>query len=521
MLLDLVYLFVLLLLSPWLVWRALTTGRYRHGLGEKLFGPTRARDSGTKPVLWFHAVSVGEVNLLGTLVPAFQTRHPGWHIVVSATTDTGLAEARKKFPALDVIAWPLDFSWAVSRAFDVVKPALVVLTESELWPNFLAAARGRNVPVVVVNARMSPRSFRRLARIAGVARRFLFRHVTRFVVQEEEYADRFRQLGITRARIITTGSIKYDGAASRDEQKTRALGAVIGLGGPAPEKPAPNPSLKGGGPEPNPPTPFPKREGGERAESPSVLSPSPRSGPREAPLTGPESKLGGVGEGSSSSSPLPEGRGAGGVGSSPSPLILLAGSTHAPEESIVLDVFARLRTRFPYLRLILVPRHPDRFEDVSRLVEASGLPFVRRSRIASPLSEMPAVVVLDTVGELGAAWGLADVGFTGGSLDGVRGGQSMIEPAGYGVPCVFGPHVWNFKDAARRLVEVGAALVVKDATELERELARLIDDADLRTRMGRAARDLVRRQQGATRRTLDVIDSVISSTVRTRAARTG
>jgi len=246
MLLDLVYLLVLLLISPWLAWRTLTTGRYRRGLSEKFFGPARASTPGDKPVVWFHAVSVGEVNLLGTLVPAFQTRHADWRVVVSATTDTGLAEARKKFPALDVIAWPLDFSWAVSRAFDVVKPALVVLTESELWPNFLAAAGGRNVPVVVVNARMSPRSFRRLARIAGVARRFLFRYVTRFAVQEDEYADRFRQLGIPVERIITTGSIKYDGAASRNEQKTQALGAAIGLGeGEAP--PPQPPSLKGGG----------------------------------------------------------------------------------------------------------------------------------------------------------------------------------------------------------------------------------------------------------------------------------
>ncbi|QJW96406.1 3-deoxy-D-manno-octulosonic acid transferase [Frigoriglobus tundricola] len=492
MLLDLVYLLVLLLLSPWLVWRALTTGRYRRGLGEKFFGPARAGAPCHQPVVWFHAVSVGEVNLLGTLVPVFQTRHPDWRIVVSATTDTGLAEARKKFPGHDVIAWPLDFSWAVSRAFDVVKPALVVLTESELWPNFLAAARGRNVPVVVVNARMSPRSFRRLARIAGVARRFLFRHVTRFAVQEEEYADRFRQLGIPAERIITTGSIKYDGAASRDEQKTQALGATIGLGEPTPPTPLP----EGKGEEE--PTPNPSLKGGE----PDLRNSYASGRSEEAPHAFP---------------PLPSGRGAGGVGR----CVLLAGSTHAPEESIVLDIYARLRVRFPHLRLILVPRHPDRFEEVSRLVEASGLPFARRSRIATPLSEMPAVVVLDTVGELGAAWGLADVGFTGGSLDGVRGGQSMIEPAGYGVPCVFGPHVWNFKDAARRLVEVGGAFVVKDAAELERELARLVADPDLRARTGTAARELVRRQQGATRRTLDVLDAVISSPALTRAVRTG
>jgi 3-deoxy-D-manno-octulosonic-acid transferase len=198
--------------------------------------------------------------------------------------------------------------------------------------------------------------------------------------------------------------------------------------------------------------------------------------------------------------------------------VLLAGSTHAPEESILLGAFARLRERFPHLHLVLVPRHRDRFEEVARLVEASGLPFVRRARITEPLPEMPAVVLLDTTGELAAAWGLADVGFTGGSLDGVRGGQSMIEPAGYGVPCCFGPHVWNFRDAAKRLVEVGGALMVKDAAELETELARLIADAELRARMGRSARELVRRQQGATLRTLDVIDSVIPSTALSAAA---
>lgn len=200
------------------------------------------------------------------------------------------------------------------------------------------------------------------------------------------------------------------------------------------------------------------------------------------------------------------------------PIVWLAGSTHAPEESIVLATFARLRERFPHLRLILVPRHPDRFEEVARLVEQSGLPFVRRSRITEPLAEMPAVVLLDTVGELGAAWGLADAGFTGGSLDGKRGGQSMIEPAGYGVPCVFGPHVWNFKDAARRLVEVGGAVMVKDAAELEHELARLIGDASLRERTGNVARELVRRQQGATARTLDVLDVLLASTALSRAA---
>ena len=433
MLLDLVYLFAMLLLAPWLVWRAIATGRYRHTLGAKLLGRVTVPNPESKPVAWFHAVSVGEVNLLGTLVPAFRKRHPNWLVVVSSTTDTGLAEARRRFAELPVIVWPLDFSWAVRRALREVKPALVVLTESEMWPNFLHAAKRMSIPVVVVNARMSPRSFQRLSRIAGLARRLLFDKVARFAVQEEDYTQRFRQLGVPAEKLTTTGSVKYDGASGeRDTPQARELARLLAL----------------------------------------------RSGE----------------------------------------LILLAGSTHAPEESIVLGAFANLRPRFPHLRLILVPRHPDRFEEVARLVEQSRLPFVRRSQILEPLREMPAVVLLDTVGELGAAWSLADVGFTGGSLDGHRGGQSMIEPAGYGVPCAFGPHVWNFKDAAKLLVEVGGAIVVKDASELEAELVKLIADERLRKRMGTAARELVRRQQGATERTRDVLDEVIGTHGFTRQA---
>ena len=494
MLLDLVYFLALACLSPWLTWRAVRTGRYRRELGAKFLGRVSIRNPHKKPVAWFHAVSVGEVNLLGTLVPAFQKRHPDWLVVVSSTTDTGLAEARNKFPGLDVIAWPFDFSWAVAAALDAVKPSLLVLTESELWPNFLAAAGKRNVPVVVVNARMSPRSFRRLKRVAGAARRLLFRHVTRFAVQEVEYAERLKQLGVPKAKLVTTGSIKYDGAVGeRDTPKTRALRKALGLGSGEPTPPAPLPNSA----EPTPPGPPSLKGRGEKNLRHSTPSDESRETSRAV-------------------TPLPfrEG-GPGGVGL---PLLLLAGSTHAPEESLILAAFARLRERFPHLRLILVPRHRDRFEEVSRLVEVSGLPFVRRSAITSPLSEMPAVVLLDTMGELGAAWGLADVGFTGGSLDGVRGGQSMIEPAGYSVPCVFGPHVWNFKDAAKRLVEVGGAVKVKDAAELEAELAKLIADAELRSRMGTAARELVRRQQGATLRTLAVLDDLIPSTALSTAA---
>ncbi len=432
MLFNLLYLAALAVLAPWLVWRAAATGRYRRDLVAKLIGPALVPNPGRRPVAWFHAVSVGEVNLLGTLVPAFRARHPDWLVVVSSTTDTGLAEARKRFADLPVIPWPFDFTWAVAAAFDAVKPTVLVLAESELWPNVLAEAERCGVRVVVANARMSPRSARRLRRFAGIARRVLFGRVSRIAVQEPEYAARFRELGVPVAKLHVTGSIKYDGALKeRDTAASRALARLVGR--------------------------------------------------------------------------------------DDSALVLLAGSTHSPEESLVLAAFARLRERFPRVRLVLVPRHPDRFEEVTRLVEASGLPFVRRSRITTSLVALPAVLLLDSVGELGAAWGLADVGYVGGTLDGRRGGQSMIEPAGYGVPCVFGPHVWNFVDAARRLVEVGGATMISDAIGLEPALAALLADDALRERMGAAAREQVRRQQGATTRTLDAIDAMLPGAAR-RAA---
>ncbi len=426
LILDALYLFALTILSPWLVWRCVRTGRYRRDLVAKLTGRVSVANPDAKPVVWFHGVSVGEIHLLVTVVTAFRKRHPDWLVVVSSTTDTGLSEARARFADDVVVQYPFDFSWSTGNALDSIQPKLVVLAESELWPNFLASTARRNVPVVVINARMSPRSFARLQHVRGLAHRLLFRHITAFAAQSEDYADRLRHLGVTASQITVSGSVKYDGATgNRDTPKANELRRLLGI--------------------------------------------------------------------------------------NPSSLILVAGSTHAPEESILLTTYANLRTRFPTLRLVLVPRHPDRFVEVAALVELSGLSFVRRSQITEPCAEVPNVVLLDTVGELGAAWSLADLGYTGGSLDGKRGGQSMIEPAGYGVPTAFGPHVWNFRDAARRLVEAGGAVMVKDETELETVLSRWLGDSELRRHVGAAAQKLVREQQGATQRTLDVIDQVLSA----------
>ena len=414
---DLVYLVALVLLSPRLLFR-------RRGLAAKLFGPGRLFVHDGRPVAWFHGVSVGEVHLLGGVVAAFRERRPGWRVVVSSTTDAGLIEARKRFADDAVFPWPFDLSWAVGRALKCVDPTLVVLAESELWPNFLRLARRRGVPVVVVNGRLSPRSGRRYRRVAWLARRLLFGRVSAFAMSSPTYADNLVALGVPRGRVTATGNVKYDNTTGdRRHPRTRALADLFAVGR--------------------------------------------------------------------------------------SDLVWLAGSTHAPEERIVLDVFRRLRMTFPTLRLVLAPRSPERFDEVAKLAEAAGVPVARRSRLTEPRAA--AVAVLDTIGDLGAAWGLADVGFTGGSLDGRRGGQSMIEPAALGVPVLFGPHTWNFRDAVAGLLEVGAALRVADEEGLERELRRLLGDMGRRRAMGEAGRGFVKSQQGAVSRTLDVIDGVLTA----------
>ncbi len=424
LLFNLLYLAALGALFPALAVRAWKTGRYRKLLRDKLVGLDRSPVTGDAPVAWFHGVSVGEVNLLKIVVAGFRKRHPDWQVVVSSTTDTGLAEARKHFGAAAVIPYPFDFSWAVGRTLRMVKPRFIALAESELWPNFLYAAHRHGVPVVVLNGRMSPRTAARYAKVAGLARALMFGRVTRFLMQSGRYADHLRRLGIPAERVRVTGSVKYDGVlADRTHPKIEELRRLF-----------------------------------------AVTS---------------------------------------------TDLVWVAGSTHAPEEQIAADLFARLRPRFPHLRLIIVPRSPDRFAEVADLIRKVGVPCVRRSEMAGPVTDPAAVILGDTMGELGAVWALAAVGFTGGSLNAQRGGQSMIEPAGLGVPVLFGPHTWNFKDAVEGLLEVGGATRVADAADLEIQLTTLLDDAGRRTGIGEAAKAFVLRQQGATDRTLDEIDHVL------------
>jgi 3-deoxy-D-manno-octulosonic-acid transferase len=429
--LNLIYLALALLLSPWILFKICTAIKWRRNLWTKLTGRVPLRVGG-QPCVWFHGVSMGEIHLLRQVVARFRQARPDCEVVVSSSTIAGLEEARKHFADLTVFCWPLDFTWAIKRALHNIRPALVVLAESEVWPNFLLLAKRFGAKIAVINGRMSPRSFRRYRRAALITGSLL-RRVDCWAMQTEEYAAGVRGLGVPAAAVTVTGSVKYDGVnPDRDNPRTVSFRQLFSI------------------------------ETGN--------------------------------------------------------LVWVAGSTQAPEEEIVLNVFQNLRRQIPNLRLILVPRQKDQFDAVADLLQRRGIPCVRRSRMTQPVTDREAVILVDTIGELAAVWGLADLAFVGGSLDGQRGGQNMIEPAAYGATVVFGPHTWNFKETVTRLLEHQAAIQVQDAQELEQQLLRLAQDATLRRRLGQAARRFVQSQQGATTTTVALLCDQLPRTIEKIAA---
>jgi 3-deoxy-D-manno-octulosonic-acid transferase len=439
--LNLIYAATLLLFAPLLVYRVIRSGKYREGLWEKFWGNAPLR-IGERPCLWFHAVSVGEVLLLQPLVREMARRRPGWEVVISTTTTTGLSVARRTFPDLITFYAPLDFSWATRRALVRIRPTVLALVELELWPNLIRAAKRSGAKVAIINARLSSRSYRGYRRIRGPLGPTL-RCIDVVAAQDTDYARRFVELGVPEERVSITGSVKYDGLESdRNNARTRQLRKELGL--------------------------------------------------------------------------------------SHSDLIFVAGSTMEGEEAAALAAYRGARQQHPGLRLIVVPRHAERFEGVSRFLADSGEVVVRRSQLGSGADPFPAslsasngrppVVLIDTIGELAAVWGLADVAFVGGSLVAGRGGQNMIEPAAYGASVIFGPHTANFRETVEHLLSRNAACRVTDAADLRLKLQEDLDDPEAAAARGAAGRSFVLAQHGASGRTLAMLDRLVESSFTQKSA---
>ncbi len=421
MLINAAYLLLLIAVSPVLMYRMVVQGKYRAGWAEKFLGrvPELRPSSGER--YWFHAVSVGEVLLLPTVINELRRRDPNAKVVVSTTTSTGRSVAELKLQDVTVYFCPLDFSWAVREAINRIRPTRIVLVELEIWPNLLRTAAQLGIPVSLINGRLSDKSYRGYSRIAHWLRPLL-QSLDSVAVQNDIYAERFVALGVAADRIHVTGSVKFDGViADRSNPLTIELHQAFGLA-----------------------------------------------------FTEP---------------------------------VFIAGSTQAPEERIAIESWLAIRAERPELRLVLVSRHRERFEEVARLVESYDLPLLRRSSVEARKtldSNTPPILLLDTLGELSACWGLADFAYVGGSMNVKRGGQNMLEPAAYGAAVCFGPDTRNFRDVVQSLLSDEAAVVVENADDLTNTLRHWLNDRRSSSAMGRRAQEFVHQQHGASARTVDL-----------------
>lgn len=397
----------------YLLWRARRQPEYLRHWTERL--GMVALPPG-KPVIWLHAVSVGETRAAAPLLEALEQRHPGHTFLLTHATPTGRATGRELFgPRVHQAYLPYDHPFLVRLFLDRAQPSLGILLETEIWPNLVAACTQQNIPLFLVNARLSARSARgyqrfrtllqpSLAALAGVA------------AQTEADARRLGALGARQVRV--TGNLKFDAAPPADTaMRAQALRQLFA------------------------------------------------------------------------------GR-----------FVFLAASTREGEETLLLDACARLD--LPDLLLVLVPRHPQRFAEVARLIEARGLAYAQRSGAGAVTSDIR-VFLGDSMGEMAAYYAAADLAYVGGSLLPL-GGQNLIEAAAAGCPAVIGPHTWNFAEVAEQAVARGAALRVQNVDELVGEIKRLYADSNTRTAMAEAGRTFADANRGATAKVMELLEGALA-----------
>lgn len=423
-LLDLLYLVGILIASPWIAYRLTRTrgwGSVPERLGFKLGAPLGES-------IWLHGSSVGEVSMLKPLVELLERNHPELPILVSAYTNTGLETARRSYARHRIVAFPLDLSFVTARLFAHFRPRLIVIVEADFWPNFLKVADREQVPVAVVNARISERSGRLHARVGLLPR--LLERLPLLAAQTREHADRLIALGAEPANVVVTGNMKYDLAdagASRDG----------------------------------------------------------RARLREA------------------------------LGFSTVDVVVVGGSLHEPEDRVLLESFQSLQR--DDAALILVPRYPAGSDRVLRAAEALGYRAVRKTAVDRGGERAPGkdgVLVVDTVGQLRELYVAADVAFVGGSLfyrGANKGGHNLMEPAILGLPVLFGPYNFSFKETVEDLLVADAGVLVHDAAELRAALARVLASASVRAELGDRARQVVLRGRGATKLNYELIAELLAN----------
>ena len=414
-----------LVYSPVALWRLMFAPKgQRVSMRERMGRVARRRDT-SRPLVWIHGVSVGEVKAASNFVAELRALRPDVDLVISTTTPNGKLVARQEYPDLQVVTYPLDLAYFPSRALSRLQPCCVLLMELEIWPNFLQAARKRDIPVAVINGRISERTFKGYRMARGLLPQLDL--ISRYCVQDQAYQRRLLDLGVDEERIFVTGNMKYDSVVM-----------------------------------------------GQFAAAAKELRPW----------------LCPAGE-----------------------RVLVAGSTHDDEEQVVLGACRTFEERgLDAVRLVLVPRHPERAASICDAVREHGRRPVRWSEVGdapAPLGPDD-VVVVDTIGQLQRFYAACDVAFVGGSLI-PHGGQNMLEPAAQGRAVIFGPHTDNFRRDVELLLAADAVVQVPGRSEFVDALRALLEDEARRAAYGARARRVIEQNQGATARTLDLVEDLIDA----------
>jgi 3-deoxy-D-manno-octulosonic-acid transferase len=344
-------------------------------------------------------------------------------ILLSTVTATGNRVAKGRFPQADgIVFFPLDFRWIVRRALRQIRPRTVLLTETELWPNFLRACAEEGIPCILINGRISKGSFRRYGWVRPFFRRMV-KDMPLFLMQTEADLLRIIELGANPASVKRTGNLKFDQYAQGEDEnpRTKLLQEL---------------RIEEGAP------------------------------------------------------------------------VFIAASTHEGEEKAALEAFLQSKKEVEDLLLILAPRHPERWPGVERMLNQRGLAYSKRSELRAASGRVGDLILLDSMGELGRIYSLGTVVFVGGSL--VRiGGHNILEPAFYGVPILFGPHMHNFQEITELFLAEGAALAVRDSSQLAEELLWLLRHPEEAKDMGAKGRVILDQNRGATQRTLDLLKAYL------------
>ncbi|MFP4382127.1 MAG: 3-deoxy-D-manno-octulosonic acid transferase [Candidatus Sumerlaeia bacterium] len=424
---DLGYYALTPLAAPYLAYRSLTRRKYREsargmlGLDLPIGNNRKQWKAGS---IWIHAVSVGEVVAAYSIAPLLKKRFPRLPILVTTVTETGQAHAHKIVKEATAIHYfPLDFSWNVQRFLRCFRPKLVILMETEIWPNFLTLSRRQGAEVFMVNGKLSEGSFKGYS----FGRSLLapaFQAFRAFCMQTESDAERMRELSRRPEDVYVTGNCKFDAVMEPlDDDVARLVKINYKLG---------------------------------QEDRPT----------------------------------------------------LVVGSTHPGEEEIFLNVYRRLRERFPTMRLILSPRHPERFHEVYEMFRRQEADW-RVSRASLPRQADPDVFILDKMGELARMYGLGDVAVVAGSFCPV-GGHNVLEAAIHAIPVVVGPDMHSQKELDRLFRSEESGLVRCTAENVAEKLTELFQDQGLREKIGKQALDTSRKNQGSAKRSLEIIEKYVS-----------